>query len=155
MGCGSCECKIPIRMSVSNQYRLFNVVLKYEFVTNEFRVALKFVFLTYEYVPCSIWIQKFIETRKTLELIGTERLTKNTSKNASNEILETLNSTPDTFNCSKKQARAILTLFSSTYAYESTFSGMNNTKDSLRNHLADGSNSACILLKVTSYQILI
>ncbi|GBM08122.1 hypothetical protein AVEN_214456-1 [Araneus ventricosus] len=99
----------------------------------------------------SIWIQKFIETRKELELIETERLTSNISKNANNKILETWNSLPDTFNCLKKLARAILTIFSSTYACESLFSEMNNIKDSLRNRLTDDSSSACILLKVTSY----
>ncbi|GFT37028.1 uncharacterized protein TNCV_175471 [Trichonephila clavipes] len=36
----------------------------------------------------SIWIQKFIETRKKLELIEAERLTSNISKNTSNEILK-------------------------------------------------------------------
>ncbi|GFY16480.1 dimer_Tnp_hAT domain-containing protein [Trichonephila clavipes] len=50
----------------------------------------------------SIWIQKFIETRKQLELIEAERLTSNISKNPSNEILETWNSIPDAFNCLKK-----------------------------------------------------
>ncbi|GFU77042.1 uncharacterized protein TNCV_3729081 [Trichonephila clavipes] len=47
-------------------------------------------------------------------------------------------------------AYAILTIFSSTYACESLFSDINNIKDSFRNRLADDSNSACILLKVTS-----
>ncbi|GFV58790.1 uncharacterized protein TNCV_3731281 [Trichonephila clavipes] len=37
----------------------------------------------------SIWIQKFIKTRKKLELIETEKLTSNISKNANNEHLET------------------------------------------------------------------
>ncbi|GFW01687.1 dimer_Tnp_hAT domain-containing protein [Trichonephila clavipes] len=57
----------------------------------------------------SIWIQKFIETRKKLKLIDAERLTSNIGKNASNEILETWNSIPDAFNCLKKLAYAILT----------------------------------------------
>ncbi|GFT13462.1 dimer_Tnp_hAT domain-containing protein [Trichonephila clavipes] len=96
----------------------------------------------------SIWIQKFIETRKKLELIEAERLTSNISKNTSNEIW---NSIPDAFNCLKKLAYAILTIFSSTYACESLFSEINNIKDSLRNRLTDDSNSACILLKVISY----
>ncbi|GBN17392.1 hypothetical protein AVEN_114702-1 [Araneus ventricosus] len=95
-----------------------------------------------DFQSSSIWIQKFIET---------ERLTSNISKNANNKILETWNSLPDTFNCLKKLARAILTIFSSTYACESLFSEMNNIKDSLRNRLTDDSSSACILLKVTSY----
>ncbi|GFS76348.1 general transcription factor II-I repeat domain-containing protein 2A [Trichonephila clavipes] len=93
----------------------------------------------------SIWIQKFIETRKKLELIEAERLTSNINKNASNEILETWNSVPDTFNCFKKLAYAILTIVSSTYASESLFSEINSIKDSLRNRLTDDSNSACIL----------
>ncbi|GFV25860.1 general transcription factor II-I repeat domain-containing protein 2A [Trichonephila clavipes] len=104
-----------------------------------------------DFQSSSIWIQKFIETRKKLELIEAERLTSNISKNTSNEILETWNSIPDSFNCLKKLAYAILTIFSSTYACESLFSEINNIKDSLRNRLTDDSNSACILLKVTSY----
>ncbi|GBN55470.1 hypothetical protein AVEN_9987-1 [Araneus ventricosus] len=104
-----------------------------------------------DFQSSSTWIQKFIETRKELELIETERLTSNISKNANNKILETWNSLPDTFNCLKKLARAILTIFSSTYACESLFSEMNNIKDSLRNRLTDDSSSACILLKATSY----
>ncbi|GFW07788.1 dimer_Tnp_hAT domain-containing protein [Trichonephila clavipes] len=101
-----------------------------------------------DFQSSSIWIQKFIETRKKLELIEAERLTRNISKNASNEILETWNSIPDTFNCLKKLANAILTTFSSIYACESLFSEINYIKDSLRNSLADNSS---ILLKVTSY----
>ncbi|GFY06930.1 general transcription factor II-I repeat domain-containing protein 2A [Trichonephila clavipes] len=89
----------------------------------------------------SIWIQKFIA----------ERLTSNISKNTSNEILEIWNSIPDAFNCLKKLAYAILTIFSSTYVCESLFLEINNIKDSLKNRLTDDSNSACILLKVTSY----
>ncbi|GFU42567.1 general transcription factor II-I repeat domain-containing protein 2A [Trichonephila clavipes] len=100
-----------------------------------------------DFQSCSIWIQKFIETRKKLELIEVERLTSNIGKNTSNEILETWNSIPDAFNCLKKLAHAILTIFSSTYARESLFSEINNIKDSLRNRLTDDSNSACILLK--------
>ncbi|GFY22252.1 dimer_Tnp_hAT domain-containing protein [Trichonephila clavipes] len=106
-----------------------------------------------DFQSSSIWIQKFIETKKKLELIEAERLTSNTSKNASNKILETWNSIPDTFNCLKKLTRAILTMFSSTYACQSLFSEMNNIKDSLRKRLADDSNSACILLKVISYNL--
>lgn len=104
-----------------------------------------------DFQSSSIWIQKFIETRKELELIETERSTSNLSKNANNKILETWNALPDTFNCLKKLAHAILTMFSSTYACESLFSEMNNIKNSVRNRLTDESSSACILLKVTSY----
>ncbi|GFS61403.1 general transcription factor II-I repeat domain-containing protein 2A [Trichonephila clavipes] len=102
-----------------------------------------------DFQSSSIWIQKFIEIRKKLELIEAERLTSNISKNTSNEILETWNSIPDAFNCLKKLAYAILTIFSSTYACESLFSEINSIKDSLRNRLTDDSYSACILLKTT------
>ncbi|GFU90575.1 general transcription factor II-I repeat domain-containing protein 2A [Trichonephila clavipes] len=81
-----------------------------------------------DFQSSSIWIQKFIETRKKLELIEAERLTSNIS-NTSNEILETWNSIPDAFNC-LKLAYAILTIFSSPYACESLFSEINNIKDS-------------------------
>ncbi|GBL94541.1 hypothetical protein AVEN_130617-1 [Araneus ventricosus] len=104
-----------------------------------------------DFQSSSTWIQKVIETRKELELIETERLTSNISKNGNNKILEKWNSLPDTLNCLKRLARAILTIFSSTYACESLFSEMNNIKDSLRNRLTDDSSSACILLKVTCY----
>ncbi|GFW44120.1 dimer_Tnp_hAT domain-containing protein [Trichonephila clavipes] len=104
-----------------------------------------------DFQSSSTWIQKFIETRKKLELIEAQILTSNISKNTSNEIFETWNSIPDAFHCLKKLVYAILTIFSSTYACESLFSEINNIKDSLRNRLTDDSNSACILLKVTSY----
>ncbi|GFU36055.1 dimer_Tnp_hAT domain-containing protein [Trichonephila clavipes] len=68
-----------------------------------------------------------------------------------NEILRVIGSgdlIPDAFiNYLKKLSYAILT----TYACESLFSRMNKIKAFLRNHLADDSNAACILLKVTSY----
>ncbi|GFT46581.1 dimer_Tnp_hAT domain-containing protein [Trichonephila clavipes] len=83
-----------------------------------------------DFQSSSIWAQKFIETRKKLEMIEAERLTSNISKNTSNEILETWNLVPDEFNCLKKLAYAILTIFSSTYACESLFSEINNIKDS-------------------------
>ncbi|GFW66197.1 dimer_Tnp_hAT domain-containing protein [Trichonephila clavipes] len=102
-----------------------------------------------DFQSSSIWIQKFIETKKKLELIEAERSTSNISKKASNEILETWNSIPDAFNCLKKLAHAILTIFSSTYACESLFSDMNNIKDSLKKRLADDSNSDA--LRVISY----
>ncbi|GFX89042.1 dimer_Tnp_hAT domain-containing protein [Trichonephila clavipes] len=47
-----------------------------------------------------IWIQKFTETRNKLELIS--------SKNVSNESLETCNSIPDTINCLKKLTHILI-----------------------------------------------
>ncbi|GFV57351.1 dimer_Tnp_hAT domain-containing protein [Trichonephila clavipes] len=116
--------------------------------SKRFAFSFKITMFPMKYYEETRVIQKFIETRKELELIETGSLTYNISKNASNEFSETRNSFPDILNCLKKQAYAILIIFSSTYACETLFSEMN--KDLLRNRLAD-SNSACILLKVTSY----
>ncbi|GFW68250.1 uncharacterized protein TNCV_1881301 [Trichonephila clavipes] len=60
-----------------------------------------------DFQSSSIWIQRFTESRKKLELFEAERLTSNISKNVSNEILETWNSIPDAFTCLKKLAYAI------------------------------------------------
>ncbi|GFT40099.1 general transcription factor II-I repeat domain-containing protein 2A [Trichonephila clavipes] len=79
-----------------------------------------------DFQSSSIWIQKFIETRKKLELIEAERLTSNISKNTSNEIWNLI---PNAFNCLKKLVYVSLTIFSSTYACESLFSEINNIKD--------------------------
>ncbi|GFX33100.1 dimer_Tnp_hAT domain-containing protein [Trichonephila clavipes] len=72
----------PARVLCQSILRLY---LK-ELETEEFEMQL------IDFQSDSIWIQKFIETRKKLELIEAERLTSNISKNASNEILETGNS---------------------------------------------------------------
>lgn len=105
-----------------------------------------------DFQSSSIWIQKFIELRKELEINEIERLSGSMSTNANTKIMETWNSIPDIFSCLKKLALAILTIFSSTYACESLFSEMNNIKSSHRNRLSDDSSSACILLKVTKYE---
>ncbi|GFW47362.1 general transcription factor II-I repeat domain-containing protein 2A [Trichonephila clavipes] len=86
-----------------------------------------------DFQSSSIWIQKCIETRKKLELIETERLTSSISKRNFENMR--LNLIPDTFDCLKKLAQAVLTI-SSTYDCESLFSEMNNIKYSLRNRLA-------------------
>ncbi|GFX14246.1 dimer_Tnp_hAT domain-containing protein [Trichonephila clavipes] len=87
-----------------------------------------------------IWIQKVIVTRKKLELTVTERLTSNISKNERNEILETWNWIPDTFNL-KKLDHTVLTTSSSTYAANHHFQRRVTLKtDSLRNRLIDDCN---------------
>ncbi|GFX17771.1 hypothetical protein TNCV_475711 [Trichonephila clavipes] len=55
------------------------------------------------------------------------------------------------FQVHSKLDHAILTAFESTNACESSFSEMNNIKNSLKIRFADDFNSACILLKVTFY----
>ncbi|GFV54547.1 hypothetical protein TNCV_955301 [Trichonephila clavipes] len=52
----------------------------------------------------------YTSKKRKLELIETEILTSNISKNASNGILETWNSIPDTFNCLKKLVHAVLSI---------------------------------------------
>ncbi|GFV00115.1 dimer_Tnp_hAT domain-containing protein [Trichonephila clavipes] len=89
-----------------------------------------------------------LKKRRKLEFIKTERLTSNISKKASHEILETWDSIPDAFSCLKRLAHAISIYLRLRLII---FRDENNIKDSLRNHLEDDSNSACTLVKVTSY----
>jgi hypothetical protein len=57
------------------------------------------------------------------------------------------NAIPETFNCLKKVAVAILSLFPSTYLCESLFFTMNFIKSDVRSRLTDGTSAGCIALK--------
>ncbi|VVC38981.1 Hypothetical protein CINCED_3A022898, partial [Cinara cedri] len=69
-----------------------------------------------------------------------------------NIILGVWNSIPDTFNSVKKLAISLLTIFPSTYAYESIISILNHTLSKARNRLTEEDSAACISLQSTSYQ---
>ncbi|XP_072909805.1 general transcription factor II-I repeat domain-containing protein 2A-like isoform X2 [Hemitrygon akajei] len=100
----------------------------------------------------SIWRQKFVDLRVELENIERDRLvTGSKLKNPDNEILKLWNSIPETFNCLKDLAMAILTLFSSTYLCESLFSMM-NLDPNYWNGLNDEISATCIALKTTKYK---
>ena len=62
------------------------------------------------------------------------------------------NDIPETFSALKKFAKAILTVFSSTYTCETLFFSLNYIKNEKRNWLTDNSSSACVMLKNTKYK---
>lgn len=104
-----------------------------------------------DFQSSSIWNQKFIDLRKEVEAIENNRLLGKIDKKTEDEILTTWNELPESFDCLKRLAKAILSIFSSTYACESLFSEMNFIKNKFRNRLTDESSSACVLLKLTTY----
>ncbi|OAF69186.1 hypothetical protein A3Q56_03062 [Intoshia linei] len=59
-------------------------------------------------------------------------------------LLEVWNSMPETINSLKCLAKAILTIFLSTYSCESLFSTLNNVKSHNRNRLHDETSLACV-----------
>lgn len=105
-----------------------------------------------EFQSSTIWNQKFVDLRNDLEIIESNRLLDKINKIAEDEILTTWNSIPDTFNCLKILAKAILSILSSTWACESLFSELNFIKNKYRNRMTDESSSACVLLKLTKYE---
>lgn len=102
--------------------------------------------------PYGVWSQKFFDLRNDLEIIESNRLLDKINKIAEDKILPTWNSIPDTFNCLKILAKAILPIFSSTWVCESLFSELNFIKNKYRNRMTDESSSACVLLKLTKYE---
>jgi hypothetical protein len=64
----------------------------------------------------SVWMQKFIDFLAELENIERDRLVGSTLKIAEDEVLKVWNSIPETFDCLKNVARAVLSVFSSTYS---------------------------------------
>ncbi|KAK2580007.1 hypothetical protein KPH14_010772 [Odynerus spinipes] len=106
-----------------------------------------------EFQSSTIWNQKFVDLRNDLEIIESNRLLDKINKIAENEILTTWNSIPDTFNCLKTLAKAILSIFSSTWACKSLFSELNFIQNKYRNRMTNESSSACVLLKLTKYEL--
>ena len=101
----------------------------------------------------SIWKQKFIDLRSDLELIENDRALGVITCNAEEKVLKTWNAISDTFISLKRLTIAILSIFSSIYWCESLFFQMNLIKSNLRSSMIDESASACVLLKVTEYEL--
>ena len=99
-----------------------------------------------------LWKQKFINLRADLEKRERDRLTGSSSRNQDEELMCAWNDNPETFSALKKFAKAILTVFSSTYTCETLFSSLNYIKNEKRNWLTDDSSSACLMLKSTKYK---
>lgn len=98
-----------------------------------------------------VWKQKFITLRADLEEIERERLQGIVNKHSDSELLRAWNCIPENFGALKILARALLTIFSSTYACETLFSELNNIKTKQRNRMGDELSGACVALKCTEY----
>ena len=78
----------------------------------------KFEMELIEFQSCSIWKQKFIDLRVDLENIKKRLLEKGIlERSAENELLRTWNAIPENFSCLKSVAAALLSMFSSKYAF--------------------------------------
>ena len=75
-----------------------------------------------------IWKQKFINLRADLEKRERDRLTGSSLRNQEEELICGWNFIPETLRALKKFAKAILTVFSSTYTCETLFSSLNYIK---------------------------
>ena len=114
---------------------------------NEFEMQL------IEFQSSSIWKQKFIDLRVDLENIEKRRLEKKIlERSAKSKLLRAWNVIPENFSCLKNFATALLSMFSSAYAFESLFSVMNFIKSRNRSSMTDETISSCISLKVTKYE---
>ena len=100
-----------------------------------------------------VWKNKFVNLRAHLEDLERERSTGIASKNPDCEILKVWNSIPENLGALKTLAKAILTIFSSTYACEALFSALNNIKSKKRNRMGADLSAACVALKCTHYDI--
>ena len=80
------------------------------------------------------------------------RLTGSSSRNQNEELMCAWNDIPKTSSTLKKFAKAILSVFSSTYTCKTSFSLLNYIKDEKRNWLTDDSSSAGVMLKNTKYK---
>lgn len=105
-----------------------------------------------EFQSSSIWKQKFISLRADLEERERDRLHGSGSCNQDEELLLAWNSIPETFGALKRFVKAMLTIFSSTYACETLFSSLNYIKNEKRNRLTDDASSACVIIKNTKYK---
>ena len=88
-----------------------------------------------------LWASKFDDVRKLLE----------TADNSQTSILTCWKSLPENFDCLKKMAIALLSVFESTYLYEQIFSCMKFILSSHGSRLTEDHLEACVQLKVTRY----
>ena len=66
-------------------------------------------------------------------------------------VFDTWNALPDSYQCMKKYAFGVLSIFGSTYMCEQIFSNMNYIKSKYRTRLTDESLNSCVKIKVSSY----
>ena len=87
------------------------------------------------------WASKFDDLRKSLE----------TAENSQTSILTCWKSLPENFDCLKKIAVALLSVFGSTYLCEQIFSHIKFILSSQRCLLTKDDSEACVQLQVTRY----
>ena len=87
------------------------------------------------------WASKFDDLQKSLE----------TAENSQTSISTCWKSLPEKFDCLKKMAIALLSVFVSTYLCEQLFSHMKFIFSSHRSRLTEDHSKACVQLKVTKY----
>ena len=90
------------------------------------------------------WTSKFAEMRQAIETVD--------RKNRSKLILQCWASLPVTFGDLKDVAKALLSIFGSTYLYEQIFSHMKFVLSPHRSRLTADNSEACVQLKVTNYK---
>ena len=88
-----------------------------------------------------LWVSKFDDLRKSLE----------TAENSQTSILTCWKSFPEKFDCLKKMAIALLSVFGSTYLCEQIFSHIKFILSFHRSRLTEDHSEACVQLKVTRY----
>ena len=92
----------------------------------------------------SLWVTKFAELRQQLESTPVQQ--------HGACILACWASVPAKFDCLKKIALALLTVFGSTYLCEQVFSHMKSVLSPVRSRLTTDNSESCLQLKVTNYE---
>ena len=105
-----------------------------------------------EFQSSFTWKQKFISLRSSFEERERDRLHGSGSCYQDEELLLAWNSIHETFGALNRFIKALLTIFSSTYACETLFSSLNCIKNDNRNRLTDDASSACVLIKNYHYE---
>ena len=91
-----------------------------------------------------LWTSKFAELSQAVETVD--------RKNRSKLILQRRASLPDTFSDLKDVAKALLSVFGSTYLCEQIFSHMKFVLSPHCSRITADNSEACVQLKVTNYK---
>ena len=91
-----------------------------------------------------LWTNKFAELRQAVETVD--------RKNRSKLTLQCWASLPDAFGDLKEVAKALLSVFGSTYMCEQIFSHMKFVLSPHRSRLTADNSEGCVQLKVTNYE---
>ena len=90
-----------------------------------------------------LWTSKFAELHQAIEIVD--------RKNRSKLILQCWASLPDTFGDLKNVAKALLSVFGSTYLCEQIFSHIKFVSSPHCSRLTADNSEVCVQLKVTNY----